>query len=263
MTTWPDRRLRPLAQCEVGEDLRGAADDRRVRVHRGVAGHHADVLRPEDVHEREELLGHERLDRRRVEGADAAGQRGEMRGDRDQRLPGPGGGAEDQVRARDDVDHRLVLGRVQADAPRLDPVHERLVHRVLVEHRRVDVAIDRRRDVGDGQDAGQGAGVGHDAPRLSCNARGTHRIHVVSTAFARRLSTWSSVTPPLRARRLPLSRPAARPVVARGCGGHRRRARRSRCRRAGEFVHRAERQPDPRRRRGRHRPGARMARKRL
>jgi hypothetical protein len=32
---------------DVGEDLRGAAQDRRVGIHTGVAGHHADVFRAE------------------------------------------------------------------------------------------------------------------------------------------------------------------------------------------------------------------------
>src|SRR3712207_7769820 len=39
-----------------------AAHDGRVRVDGGVARHHADVLRAEDVDEREELLRHESFD---------------------------------------------------------------------------------------------------------------------------------------------------------------------------------------------------------
>ena len=75
----PDVGSRPLAQGEVGQDLSRAADDRRTPVDRRVAGHHADVGRPEGAAQVEELLAHQRLDRRGVEAAPTVGQRGELR----------------------------------------------------------------------------------------------------------------------------------------------------------------------------------------
>jgi hypothetical protein len=49
MTTWPTSAS-PPPQREVGEDLGGAADDRRVAVDARVAGHHPDVVGAEDPH---------------------------------------------------------------------------------------------------------------------------------------------------------------------------------------------------------------------
>jgi hypothetical protein len=71
---------RAFAQGGVGQDLGGAADDRGVLVHPGVAGDHADVLRPEDLAESEELLGHQGLDGGRVVASLAAGHRLEVGG---------------------------------------------------------------------------------------------------------------------------------------------------------------------------------------
>jgi hypothetical protein len=74
-----DVGVRALAQRLVGQDLRGAADDRRLAVDGGVAGHHPDVLGAELRAQREELLAHQRLDRRGVEAAPALRQRPELR----------------------------------------------------------------------------------------------------------------------------------------------------------------------------------------
>ena len=60
---------RAFAQRDVGEDLRGAADDRRPLVDGGVAGEHADLLRAERLDQLEELLADQRLDRGGVERA--------------------------------------------------------------------------------------------------------------------------------------------------------------------------------------------------
>ena len=57
-----------FAQRDVGEDLGGAAEDRRVAVDAGVAGEQADVLRAELAAQREELLVDQRLDRAGVDG---------------------------------------------------------------------------------------------------------------------------------------------------------------------------------------------------
>jgi hypothetical protein len=105
-----------LPQRQVRHDLRGGADDRRACVDRGVAGHHAHVLGAEHLAEGEELLAHQRLDRCGVVGAPALGERREMSADRDHRLAGAGRCRQDDVRARDHLDQRLLLRRIQGQA---------------------------------------------------------------------------------------------------------------------------------------------------
>ncbi len=109
-----DVGVRALTQRQVGEDLGGAADDRRTAVDGGVAGHHPDVLGPELRAEGEELLAHQRLDRRGVERPLAVGQRPELRAGRDHRLPAAGRRGQDDVVAADDLQQRLLLRRVEA-----------------------------------------------------------------------------------------------------------------------------------------------------
>jgi len=114
----------PLAQREVGQDLGGAADDRRVGVDARVAGEHADVGGAELLAQREELLRHEGLDRRGVEADLVAGQRREVRAGGHQALAGAGGGTEDDVRAREDLDERFLLVRVQRETAPFRPFGE-------------------------------------------------------------------------------------------------------------------------------------------
>ena len=66
-----------LTQCLVRENLRSAADDRRIGVDVRVSGDHADVLTTEH-------LRHQRLDRSRVIRATARAQRREMHAQRHQ-----------------------------------------------------------------------------------------------------------------------------------------------------------------------------------
>ena len=79
---------------------------------------------PNDVDEREELLRHQRLDRRGVERPPPLGQRGEVRADRDQALARAGRRRQDHVGAREELDQGLLLSRVQLEAllgaPRLE-----------------------------------------------------------------------------------------------------------------------------------------------
>ena len=95
-----------------------------------VAGHHADAGRPEDVAQGEELLRHQRLDRRGVEAAHALRQGGEVRARGDQALAGSGRGAHDHIGAGDDLDQRLLLVRVQGEALLLRPAGEGVEDRV-------------------------------------------------------------------------------------------------------------------------------------
>ena len=71
---------RPLAQGDVGENFGGAAEDRRIAVHRGVAGAQADVLRAELAAQGEPFFVDERLDGAGVDRAFSLSQRLEMQG---------------------------------------------------------------------------------------------------------------------------------------------------------------------------------------
>ena len=103
------RGLRAVAEGDVGEDFRGAADDRGVVVDGGVAGDHADVFRAEDVAEGEEFLVGERLDRNGVVGAAALAEGFELKGEGDERFPGAGGGVEDDVVAGEEFEDGFLL----------------------------------------------------------------------------------------------------------------------------------------------------------
>ena len=103
------RGVRAVAEGDVGEDFRGAADDRGVVVDGGVAGDHADVFRAEDVAEGEEFLVGECLDRDGVVGAAALAEGFELEGEGDQRFPGAGGGVEDDVVAGEELEDGFFL----------------------------------------------------------------------------------------------------------------------------------------------------------
>ncbi len=125
-----------LAQRDVGEHLGGAADDRGAGVHRRVAGQHADLVGAEDVAQREELLRHQRLDRRGVEGALAVREGGEVRPGGDQALSRAGRRRQDHVRPRHHLDQRLLLRRVQRDPLLSHPPREGVVQGIGIGTRR-------------------------------------------------------------------------------------------------------------------------------
>ena len=123
---------RALPQRDVGQHLGGAADDGGGGVDARVAGHHADVLRPEYVDQGEELLRHQRLDRGGVERDLIVRERGEVGAGGDQALAGPGRGGQDHVAARHDLDQRLLLVRVQGEPLLPRPAGEGVEDRVGV-----------------------------------------------------------------------------------------------------------------------------------
>ena len=138
-----DVGARALAQRDVRQHLGRAADDRRPAVDRRVAGEHPHALRAEDAAQREELLRDERLDRRRVVGPAPLRERREVRGGGHQRLPGAGRRRQDHVVAAEELDHGLVLMRVERQPLLLRPAGERLVEPVGV--RRVGNQVGQRR----------------------------------------------------------------------------------------------------------------------
>ena len=123
----PDVGAASLAQRDVGEHLGGAGDDGRVRVDRRVSGQHPDVVGAEDVDQREELLVDERLDRRGVERPPPGPPGREVGCRRHQRLPGPGRGGQDDVRPAHQLQHGLLLVRVEAEALLPHPGEEGVV----------------------------------------------------------------------------------------------------------------------------------------
>ncbi len=98
-----------IAEGDVGENFRSAADDRGVVVDGGVAGDHADVFRAEDVAEGEEFLVGERLDRDGVVGAAALAEGFELEREGDEGFPGAGGGVEDDVVAGEEFEDGFFL----------------------------------------------------------------------------------------------------------------------------------------------------------
>ena len=112
-----DVGARTLGERQVREHLGGRADDRRVAIDRGVAGHEADVVGAERADQREELLVGERLDGARVERALASHERVEVRGLRHERLAGAGRSVEDHVRAFEQLEDRLLLRGVELELP--------------------------------------------------------------------------------------------------------------------------------------------------
>ena len=116
-----DVRVSTLAQRDVGQHLRGAGDDRRPRIDRGVAGEHADVGRAEHVAEGEELLAHQSLDRRGVVAAPSRRQRRVERAGGHQRLARAGRRRQHDVRSADQLDQRFLLRRVEHSALCLGP----------------------------------------------------------------------------------------------------------------------------------------------
>jgi len=108
--------VRALTQRLVREDLGGAADDGGIRVDTGITGHQTDVLGAERLDQLEELLADQGLDRRGVPTALPLGQRDRVRGERDQRLAGAGRCREHEVLAEHQLEHRLLLSRIEPDA---------------------------------------------------------------------------------------------------------------------------------------------------
>ena len=110
-----------LAQRDVGQDLGRAADDRRVRVHRGVPGDHADQVGAEVIHPGEELLADQRLDRGGVVDPAAGGQCRHVCGGGDQRFARTGRGGDDRVRAGEGGQQRVRLMGIERHASLLRP----------------------------------------------------------------------------------------------------------------------------------------------
>ena len=113
-----------FAEGHRREDLRGAADHRRVPVDGRVPGHHADVLPAERAAELEELLADEGLDRRGVKRATTRREGLEMHRQGHERLAGAGRRIQDDVPIGEDLEDGLLLVRVERQPRVFGPVHE-------------------------------------------------------------------------------------------------------------------------------------------
>ena len=137
------RRVRPVAQRDVGEHLGGAAQDGRVAVDGRVSRGEADVLGPQLAAEGHPLLVDQRLDRARVDGASARRERGEVQGGGDQRLAGARGRVQDDVLPLEELEDGLLLRRVEGQALAGDVVEE-------APEQLVGRGVGRRQDVVEG-----------------------------------------------------------------------------------------------------------------
>ena len=120
-------RILALAQGNIGENLRGAADNGRLRVDGGVAGNHAHVLGTKNINQVKELLRHQRLNGGGVVGALTGRQARKMRGNSHSGLTGTGRGCQHHVVAGGNAQNGLVLGGVQGHAAGRNPLGERLI----------------------------------------------------------------------------------------------------------------------------------------
>ena len=120
----PNGGIRPVPQGNVGEDFRGAAQDRRIVVDRGVAGAQANIVRTEFPAKRQPLLIHQGLDRAGVDRFASLRQGLEMQGRGHQRFAGSGGRVEDDILARVEFKNRLLLSWIEFDAPSSGKVQE-------------------------------------------------------------------------------------------------------------------------------------------
>ena len=120
-------RILTLAQCNIGENLRGAADNRRLRVDGGVARNHAHVLGTKNIDQVKELLRHQRLNGGGVVGTLTGRQARKMRGNSHSGLTGTGRGCQHHVMSGGNAQNGLVLGGVQGHAAGRNPLGKRLI----------------------------------------------------------------------------------------------------------------------------------------
>ena len=120
-------RILTLAQGNIRENLRGAADNGRLRVDGGVAGNHAHVLGTKNIDQVKELLRHQRLNGGGVVGALTGRQARKMRGNRHGGLTRTGRGSQHHVMSGCNAQDGLVLGGVQRHTAGRNPLGERLI----------------------------------------------------------------------------------------------------------------------------------------
>ena len=120
-------RILALTQGNIRENLRGAADNGRLRVDGGVAGNHAHVLGTKNINQVKELLRHQRLNGGGVVGSLTGRQARKMRGNSYSGLTRTGRGCQHHVMSGGNAQDGLVLGGVQGHAAGRNPLGKRLI----------------------------------------------------------------------------------------------------------------------------------------
>ena len=120
-------RILALTQGNIRENLRGAADNGRLRVDGGVAGNHAHVLGTKNINQVKELLRHQRLNGGGVVGSLTGRQARKMRGNSYSGLTRTGRGCQHHVMAGGNAQDGLVLGGVERHAAGRNPLGKRLI----------------------------------------------------------------------------------------------------------------------------------------
>ena len=120
-------RILALAQGNIGENLRGATDNGRLRINGGVAGNHAHVLGTKNIDQVKELLRHQRLNGGGVVGALTGRQARKMRGNSHSGLTRTGRGCQHHVMSGGNAQNGLVLGGVQGHTAGRNPLGEGLI----------------------------------------------------------------------------------------------------------------------------------------
>ena len=111
--------VRTIAESDVGEDFRGAADDGSGGIDRGIASDHADVFRTEGMAEGKKFFVGKSFDRDGVIAAAFLADRTELEGECDKGFARSGGGVEDDIVASEKLENRLFLVAVRSGAGRL------------------------------------------------------------------------------------------------------------------------------------------------
>ena len=119
-----DAGIGSVPQGDVGQDLRRAAQDRRIVIDRGVPSAQADIVGAEFPAERKPLLVDQSLDGARVNRFVALCQRLEMQRRGHQRFARSRRCIKDDVLARVEFENGLLLRRVEFDAARASKVQE-------------------------------------------------------------------------------------------------------------------------------------------
>ena len=123
--------LGALAQGNVCQDFRRAAEDGRIAVHRGVAGAQADIIRAEITAEREEFFIHQRLDGAGVNRAATFGDCLKMQRGGHERFAGAGRRVEDDVFVLEQFENGVFLRRIKLELPAQDIIEKALEQQIV------------------------------------------------------------------------------------------------------------------------------------
>ena len=119
-----DAGIGTIPQGDVGQDLRRAAQDRRIVIDRGVPSAQADIVWAEFPAKRKPLLVDQGLDGAGVNRFVALCQRLEMQRRGHQRFAGSRRCVEDNILARIKFENGLLLRRIELNAARAGKVEE-------------------------------------------------------------------------------------------------------------------------------------------